>query len=78
MLSGSKYVSECIVGVGFGKCLPKFSKPREPGRLCMESRGHVKYITKGHPTQAKYGPREEARPTETMGLRSRMESSNHR
>ena len=28
MLSGSKYMLECIVGVGFGKCLPKFRKPK--------------------------------------------------
>ena len=35
------------------------------------------YIPTGHQTQAKCGPREEARPAEMMGLCSRMESSDH-
>ena len=28
MLSVSKYMLECMVRAGFGKCIPKLSKPR--------------------------------------------------
>ena len=44
----------------------------EPRRFCLEPRRHARYIPKGHRTQARYGPREEAHPAETTGLRFRM------